>query len=113
MPLEQRICIAAVRLQRRGHTVFHGYEMAKSLAEESDARLLTAYGTLYRALARLEEMGLLSSRPEDPGIAAREGRPGRRLYMVTTLGEEAATEARRALAAAQRRRRPRRRLATA
>jgi len=105
--------VAAALLQRRGHTTFHGYEIAKSLADASDARLLTAYGTLYRALARLEEMALLTSRPEDPHIAAREGRPGRRLYTLTTLGEEAAVEARRALAAAQKGRRPRRRLATA
>jgi PadR family transcriptional regulator PadR len=113
VPLEQRICIAAALLQRRGHATFHGYEIAKSLADASDARLLTAYGTLYRALARLEEMGLLTSRPEDPEIAARDGRPGRRLYSLTALGEEAADVARRALAAAQKGRRQRRRLAPA
>ena len=55
--------------------------------QASDARLLTAYGTLYRALARLEEMGLLESRWEDPEIPARENRPGRRLYSLTGKGE--------------------------
>jgi PadR family transcriptional regulator len=55
--------------------------------------LLTAYGTLYRALARLEEMGLLASRREDPAIAARESRPGRRLYTLTAAGEAAAVKA--------------------
>ena len=57
-----------------------------------DARLLIAHGTLYRALARLEGMGLLKSRWEDPRIAARENRPGRRLYTLTAAGETAARE---------------------
>ena len=113
VPLEQRICLAAAALLRRGHGTFHGYEIAKSLADAADARLLTAYGTLYRALARLEEMGLLESSPEDPAIAAREGRPGRRLYTLTALGEQAAREARAAAAASQKTKRPRRRLAPA
>ena len=88
VPLEQRICLAAADLLRRGHLTFHGYEIAKTLADAADARLLTAYGTLYRALGRLEEMGLLESSPEDPAIAAREGRPGRRLYTLTALGRK-------------------------
>ena len=77
---------------RRGTTEFHGYELAKLLREASDARLLTAYGTLYRALMRLEEMGLLESRWEDPEIPARENRPGRRLYSLTGKGEAIAKE---------------------
>ena len=113
VPLEQRICIAAADLLRRGHSTFHGYEIAKTLADAADARLLTAYGTLYRALGRLEEMGLLKSRAEDPKIASREGRPGRRLYTLTALGEQAAQEARATAAVAQKGKRPRRRLAPA
>jgi PadR family transcriptional regulator PadR len=112
VPLEQRICIAAAQLSRRGQSTFHGYEIAKTLADAADARLLTAYGTLYRALGRLEEMGLVTSRAEDPEIASREGRPGRRLYTLTALGDQAAREARLA-AAAQKAKRPRRRLAPA
>ncbi len=113
VPLEQRICLAAADLLRRGDSTFHGYEIAKTLADTADARLLTAYGTLYRALGRLEEMGLLESRAEDPAIASREGRPGRRLYTLTTLGEQAAREARAAAAVSQKAKRPRRRLAPA
>jgi len=113
VPLEQRICLAAAALLRRGHRTFHGYEIAKSLADAADARLLTAYGTLYRALGRLEEMGLLESSPEDPAIAVREGRPGRRLYSLTALGEQAAREARAAASAPRKAKRPRRRLAPA
>jgi len=112
VPLEQRICIAAANLHRGGQSTFHGYEIAKTLADTAGARLLIAYGTLYRALDRLEEMGLFKSRAEDPDIAAREGRPRRRLYTLTAVGEQAAKEARLA-AASQKAKRPRRRLAPA
>lgn len=99
-------------LRRRGATEFHGYEIAKRLADAADARLLTAYGTLYRALGRLEKMGLLRSRWEHPEIPARENRPGRRLYELTALGEAAADRARKQ-AAARAPARTRRRLAPA
>ena len=72
--------------------------------------MLTAYGTLYRALGRMEQMGLLKSRWEDPAIPARENRPGRRLYSLTAAGESAAREA--AAADASTARRVRRRLAS-
>src|SRR5262249_25425863 len=75
LPIELAICEAALSL-RRGRREFHGYDIAKAIAEREDARLLTAYGTLYRALGRLEAMGLLKSRWEDPAKAARERRPG-------------------------------------
>jgi PadR family transcriptional regulator, regulatory protein PadR len=99
VPLELAICDAAARLRRRGIDEFHGYQIAKRVGEDAKAKLLTAYGTLYRALARLESMGLLESRREDPHIAARENRPGRRLYTLTGAGEEALEEARAALLA--------------
>ena len=93
VPLEQAICAGAAVLRRRGTKEFHGYELARQLADDSDRRFLTAYGTLYRALGRLENMGLLESRWEDPEIPARENRPGRRLYTLTGAGEVAAREA--------------------
>jgi PadR family transcriptional regulator len=98
VPLEAAICVAAADLRQRGSGEFHGYEIAKQLSDISDHRLLTAYGTLYRALARLQNMGLLQSRWEEPEIPARENRPGRRLYTLTALGEEAAEDARKASA---------------
>jgi PadR family transcriptional regulator, regulatory protein PadR len=98
VPLEAAICVTAAALHRRGVPEFHGYQLAKHLAEVADRRLLTAYGTLYRALGRLETMGLLESRWEDPRIPAKENRPGRRLYALTAAGETAAKEARRAAA---------------
>jgi len=96
VPLETAICVCAAKLRRRGANEFHGYEIAKLLGDESNSRLLTAYGTLYRALGRLEAMGLLESRWEDPQIPARENRPGRRMYVLTAAGEVAAREARKA-----------------
>lgn len=101
MPLEVAICGCAADLRGDGVTEFHGYELAKRLGEAGDAgsgRLLTAYGTLYRALGRLEAMGLLESRWESPEIPARENRPGRRLYTLTAAGEVALDAARKAAA---------------
>jgi len=96
IPLELAICDAAVGLRRRGTTEFHGYLLAKTLKTESDRKLLTAYGTLYRALGRLEEMGILESRWEDPHVAAAESRPGRRLYTLTAAADELIADARKA-----------------
>ena len=111
VPLELAICTVAADLRRGGEHEFHGYEIAKTLGDAAGARLLTAYGTLYRALGRLEKMGLLTSRWEDFHVPARENRPGRRLYTLTALGEAAADEARHAPRVVQKR--PRRRLAPA
>lgn len=94
LPLELAVCQVA-----RDLDYFHGYQMAKLLQEGADARLLIAHGTLYRALARLEGMGLLKSRWEDPRIAARENRPGRRLYSLTAAGETAIRDAAKTAAA--------------
>jgi DNA-binding PadR family transcriptional regulator len=73
--------------------------MAKHLAASSDRPSLAAYGTLYRALGRLEDMGLLKSRWEDPHVAARESRPRRRFYSLTPAGHRAVREAQTAGAA--------------
>ena len=93
VPLELAICTAALELRRQGAEEFHGFLIAKQIKHDSDTRLLTAYGTLYRALSRLEAMGLVRSRPEDPHIAARESRPARRLYTLTPNGEVAVRQA--------------------
>jgi DNA-binding PadR family transcriptional regulator len=92
LPLEAAICVAAADLLATGTAEFHGYELAKRLADASHHRLLTAYGTLYRTLGRLEQMGLVQSRWEDAEVPARENRPGRRLYALTGAGEAAARE---------------------
>lgn len=88
LPLEVGILTVAVAVQRRGDPRFHGFELAKALAG-AQARSLTSHGTLYKALGRLEDRGLLTSTWEDPEIAADERRPRRRLYEVTGAGERA------------------------
>jgi PadR family transcriptional regulator PadR len=114
VPLELAICASAAELRSRGVEEFHGYEIAKHLSDVGDHRQLTAYGTLYRALGRLEQMGLLESRWEDPEIPARENRPGRRLYSLTAAGESALRDAREAAKQeARRSKRGRRRVAPA
>lgn len=89
LPLEFDILEAGIGLER-----FHGFQLAKALADQSGPRGLTAHGTLYKALQRLEDGGLLSSQWEDPEVAAAEGRPRRRLYRVTGLGEQALSTSR-------------------
>lgn len=96
LPLELAICKAARDITRRRHKEFHGYEIAKHLSEVGDSRLLVAYGTLYRALGRLEDMGFVESRWEDPEISASENRPRRRMYSLTALGSTAVLDAAKA-----------------
>jgi PadR family transcriptional regulator PadR len=90
VPLELSILATAIALKRAGSDEFHGYAIARELRGLTEARRLTAHGTLYRALERLEQRGLLESRLEDADSAAAERRPRRRLYSVTALGVRAA-----------------------
>lgn len=89
VPIEVSILAAGVALALGGEPEFHGYAVARELKEREEARRLTAHGTLYRALERLEKAGLLLSRLEDPEVAAAEQRPRRRLYHVTAAGQAA------------------------
>ena len=81
----------------------HGYSILQEVDSRSGGAVSLHAGTLYRALGRMEQMGLLRSHWEDPEIPARENRPGRRLYRLTAAGESAAREAIAADAAAARR----------
>ncbi len=96
IPLEASILAAGLAFRRRGQPDFHGFMVAKELRDDTGARRLTAHGTLYKALDRLEKAGLVRSRWEDPETAADERRPRRRLYEVTPTGERALAEAARA-----------------
>jgi DNA-binding PadR family transcriptional regulator len=69
----------------------HGFAIAKTLADRGDTRSLAATGTLYRALHRLEDAGLVESWWEDPPA---EGRPPRRSYRITGAGAVALAAAR-------------------
>ena len=96
VPLEVGILEASTTLRARGLREAHGFLLARTVAEGAEARRLTAYGTLYKALDRLERAGHLESRWEDPDYAAEAARPRRRLYRLTAVGEAALAEARRA-----------------
>jgi DNA-binding PadR family transcriptional regulator len=94
LPLESEILEAALSMLRSEQASFHGFGLAQAMREQAGARSLTGHGTLYKALGRLEEFGLLSSRWED--AAAAEGRPRRRLYELTGQGTSVAEQARAA-----------------
>jgi len=94
LPIELSILGAGIDVARRGDPEFHGYAIAKDIREREEARRLTAHGTLYRALDRLESAGVLNSRLEEAEVAAAENRPRRRLYRVTALGEQAYSDSR-------------------
>ena len=94
MALEASILHAGIDLRLRGLDSFHGFLIAREIKEREDARLLTAHGTLYKALDRLQRSGFLESEWEDPLVAANSGRPRRRLYRVTAAGEAALVESR-------------------
>ena len=94
LPIEISILESGLELHGSQVPEFYGFLIAKQLAEREGARKLTAYGTLYKALSRMENQGLLSSRWEDPLNAAASGRPRRRLYQVTQAGQVALLAAR-------------------
>ena len=76
VPLEVTICLTATDLQRDGTHEFHGYEIAKRLGDVSDRRLLTAYGTLYRALGRLERTATAAQPLGGPSDSRPRKSPG-------------------------------------
>ena len=94
IPLEVAILEASAELRQAGEAEVHGYLLAKTVQGIREARRLTAFGTLYKALMRLEGQGYLASRWEDPLAAAAEARPRRKFYRLTNQGEGALTEAR-------------------
>ena len=94
IPIEAAVLAAGLDLRNAGEPEFHGFVLAKTIRDGDHARGLTAHGTLYKALDRMEGMGLLESRWEAPHLAAAEGRPRRRLYRVTGQGERALEGAR-------------------
>lgn len=92
LPLEAEILAAALSMHHAGQATFHGFGLAQAMREQQSSRALTAHGTLYKALGRLEEFGLLTSSWED--APTTEGRPRRRLYELTGRGVHAAGHAR-------------------
>ena len=93
IPIEVSVLEAALGLRASGTEAAHGFLIAKVIQDLTGARLLTAHGTLYRALHRLERAGFLESFWEDPRLALEQGRPTRRFYRVTAAGERALAQA--------------------
>ncbi|HVH82598.1 MAG TPA: helix-turn-helix transcriptional regulator [Stellaceae bacterium] len=67
----------------------HGYAVIEEIRRKSDRAFDLPEGTIYPALHRLEQAGLLSSR----WVVAESGRQ-RRVYALTGRGERALTERR-------------------
>lgn len=80
---------AGLALAIKGIREFHGRALARQLEADNSVRRFAGYGTIYKALDRLEEAELLTSRWEDPEIAAAENRPRRCYYEVTAAGAAA------------------------
>jgi PadR family transcriptional regulator, regulatory protein PadR len=87
LPLEETILELGLRRLRDGEPEFYGFAVATEVDGES-GRALTAHGTLYKVLERLERDGLLVSRWEEPE-ELDEPRPRRRLYQVSDQAEGA------------------------
>ncbi len=59
----------------------HGYGIIKDVEERTDGRLVLEAGTLYAAIKRLRDDGLIDARPTPDGADAR-----RRYYGLSKLG---------------------------
>jgi len=91
----------------------HGYAILKDVAELSRGKVRLSTGTLYEALARLLDQGLIericaaeSDPPETGADAGRRGKP-RQVYRLTERGRrllESETRRMQALVAAARQR---------
>src|SRR5690349_4085319 len=72
----------------------HGYEIMREIDSRSGGRVVLHAGTLYRALARLLQAGLVEELDERPHPSMDDER--RRYYRLTKLGHAVASaEARR------------------
>jgi PadR family transcriptional regulator, regulatory protein PadR len=94
LPLEVAILSAGLDLQHREGS-FYGFLLAKEMTDGEAHSPLVAHGTLYKALSRMTDLGLLEASWEAPEAAEAEGRPRRRLYRVSAEGERVLAEERR------------------
>lgn len=71
----------------------HGYGIIQEVDERTDGRVRLGPGTLYGAIKRLREQGLIE---EAEGVEEADGDERRRYYRLTPFGREVAVlEARR------------------
>jgi PadR family transcriptional regulator PadR len=92
LPLEVRILDIA-RSAGSGDEPLYGFALASALSAD-DGKSLASHGTLYKALGRLSESGMLEAEWEDPVTAEAEHRPRRRFYRITEGGRKALAAAR-------------------
>ena len=87
LPLEFALLEVALDHQFRTGQGSYGYQLARQLAEGSDGKgmKLTGHGTLYKALGRLADLGLVEHWWEELDDWSGE-RPRRRMYRVTAAG---------------------------
>lgn len=76
---------AAVILQAIGSGYGYGFDVMDITGLPS--------GTVYPALRRMEDAGLVASKWESETTAQRDGRPVRKYYEITVTGKEALAEA--------------------
>ncbi len=79
-----QLCLLAQLRQRR----MYGFEIIRVLRERSNGFFDLKEGTLYPALHRLEQRGLVEAE-----TVVQEGRPPRKYYHLTSAGEAALAEA--------------------
>ena len=84
LPLEADILQLAQERDGQHEPWFHGWTIGRQL-EDATGRV-TPFGTLYRTLDRLEELGCLVSEWVEP---AKNGTPRRRQYRITPEGSRA------------------------
>lgn len=87
LPIEVQILRIASAELTAGDGWIHGFAVAKDLQAATGRGRLAAHGTLYKALGRLADGALLTSRWEDADQALADGRPRRRLYRLTAAGQ--------------------------
>jgi DNA-binding PadR family transcriptional regulator len=72
----------------------HGYSIMQDVSARTDGKVRLSAGTLYSAIRRMLEQGLIEELRESPDPASDDER--RRYYRLTSFGREAAlAEARR------------------
>lgn len=82
MPKKKKLSLGVVMVL---HSLARGCRYGFDIMEHTGL----ASGTIYPALARLEDLGFAASEWEDSGIAQQEKRPPRRYYQITDEGSRA------------------------
>jgi DNA-binding PadR family transcriptional regulator len=72
-----------------GREDLHGYALMREIEDRSDGRLRPGTGSLYAALQRLMDSGLIEESPERP---AEDDDARRRYYHITSAGRLAVAD---------------------